>query len=131
MAWESGGTFITLPLTTGLRQYRFVKVNTSGNAVYPSASTVGEAVVGVLVSEGTTGSTVDPVRGGTIQIGGVAKVEAEASTVAKGDTITASSVGRVQSSSNAGDYAVGIVVDGSSGAANRVVSVLLSPIGTT
>ncbi len=131
MAWENQGPFITILPTTGLRQFRFVKVNTAGLLAYPNASTVGEPVIGVLVSAGTTGSTVDPVKGATVQIYGVAKVEAKSSTVAVGDLISASTVGLVDSSSNANDYKVGIVVAGSSGGANRILSVLLSPIGTT
>lgn len=131
MAWENTSPFVTLLPSTGLRQFRFVTVKTTGLIGYPNASTVGQAVTGVLVSNGTTGSTVDPVKGGTVQIYGVAKVEAESSTVAVGDWITSSSVGRVQSSSNAGDFVVGQVVAGTSGGANRILSVLLLPVGTT
>lgn len=131
MAWKNSDAFITLPYSTGLRQYRFVKVHTDGTIKYPNASTIGEAVVGVLVSSGTTNSTNVPTKGATIQISGVARVEAPASTVAVGDLVTASTLGQAQSSSNAGDYVVGVVVAGSSGGANRLLSVLLSPIGTT
>lgn len=131
MAWEVTGPYITLPQTTGLRRGRFVTVNTSGKLVYPSGSTVGIPVVGVLVSEGTTGSTVAPVRGGTVQISGVAKVEAKSSTTAVGDLISASSVGLVDTTTNTNDTRVGIVVAGSSGGANRMLSILLSPIGST
>ncbi len=131
MAWENTGPYITILPTTGLRQFRFVKVNTSGLLAYPSASSVGTGITGVLVSNGTTGSTVDPVKGATVQIYGVAKVEAKSSTVAVGDWITASSAGQVDSSSNAGDVVVGQVVAGTSGGANRMLSVLLKMGGST
>lgn len=130
MAYEIPGFSLTLPAATGLAQFRMVKLNTSGYCAYPNASTVGEAIIGVITSEGTTGSTVEP-QYVTVQVSGVAKVSAPASTVAKGDLITASTLGQVQSSSNAGDYAVGWVVDGSSGGAGRILSVLLLPVGST
>ena len=88
---------------------------------------VGLPVIGVLVSSGTTGSTSD--RYGTVQIAGVAKIAiASASTVAVGDSISASSRGSAVAASG---HRVGIVVDGTSGAADRVLSVLIAPIGTT
>lgn len=126
MAWENKSGFYTLPASTGLSQFRFVTVNTSGNLAYPAA---GAPVIGVLVSSGTTGST-DDRQVGTVQSIGVAKVTAIASTLAVGDTVAASSIGRAVPSS-ATDYTVGIVVDGSSGGVGRVMSVALIPIGTT
>lgn len=126
MAWENLDNPITIPASTGLTQHRFVIVNTSGNLAYPAA---GAPVDGVLVSSGTTASTSDR-QVGSVQVRGVAKVSAPASTVAVGDLVTASSVGQAVPSS-AGDYVVGRVVAGSSGGAGRILSVLIMPIGTT
>lgn len=130
MAFENEGP-LSLPASTGLRQYRFVSINTSGNVAYPNGSTVGQPVLGVIESEGTTGSTRDvSVAVGSIR-GQVYKVEAEASTLAAGDWCSASSVGRVQTCTNAGDSIVGKIVGGSSGAANRLLSVMLLDVGST
>ena len=124
MAWENHDAIITVPATTGLAAFRFVKIDSAGKAAYPAA---GIAPIGVsLVS--TTGSTRDVAI--PVQIVGVAKVSAPGSTVAKGDIVSASSVGRARALS-AGDYAVGYVVDGSSGSTGRILSVLLQNIGTT
>jgi hypothetical protein len=132
MAYEKIDDTVTLPIaSTGIRQYRFVTLSTSGVG-YPSASTVGQGVLGVLISSGTTGSTDVGGRYGTVQCGGVAKVEVEASTaLIVGALVSASSVGRAQPSTNAGDFIVGRVVSGSSGAANTVISVALESLGST
>jgi hypothetical protein len=128
MAYENlaGSHPITLSASTGLRRQRFVAVGAGGKVGYPTA---GAPVLGVLRSSGTTGSTADPQYVG-VQVGGVAFVEASASTLAAGDSVAASSVGYAVPSS-AGDYVVGYVVEGTSGAANRVLSVALLPVGTT
>lgn len=133
MAYEIPGQTITLPFadtSTGIRQWRCVVLKSSG-LVLPKASTVGQSITGVLISAGTTGSTSTAGLVGTVQINGVCKVEAESSTISAGDLVSASSVGRVQSSSNAGDYVIGRVIAGSSGAANRVLTVHLQPLGST
>lgn len=130
MAYEKIGNTDTYALSTGLRQYRFVRLNSSTGLQYPSGSTVGLAVLGVLISSGSTSSTaVNKV--GTVQFDGIAKVEAAASTLAVGDVVSASSIGQAQPATNAGDFVVGRIVSGSSGAANRIVSVLLQPLGST
>lgn len=130
MAYEIPGRCVTVPASTGLKQYRLVTLSTAaatqGWAVKPAA---GAPVLGSVAYVGTTGSTVDP-QYITVQIDGVAKIEAASGTVAAGDLVSASSLGQVKSLS-AGDYAVGMVVGGSSGGANRILSVQLLPIGTT
>lgn len=126
MAFETPDGLITVPATTGLVQYRFVSLNTSGYAAKP---TDGAAILGVVHSGGTTGSTVEP-QYITVQTRGVAKVEADASTVSAGDQVAASTLGRV-TPLGSGDYSVGFVVGGSSGGAGRILSVYLAPIGTT
>lgn len=126
MAFENLSGMVTVPASTGISQFRFVTVNTSGNLAYPAA---GAAALGVLVSSGTTGST-DDTQVGTVQMHGVASVKATASTLSRGDTVAASSVGFAVPTS-AGDYTVGVVVDGTSGGAGRLLTVALLPIGTT
>ena len=131
MAWEAdNGNVVSLNASTGLRQYRFVTMKDGGNVGYPTGSTVGQPVIGVIVSEGTTGSTRDP-QAVAVAYAGVVKVEAEASTLTAGAWVSASTVGRAQPATNAGDARVGIVVGGSSVAANHVLSVLLVPYGST
>lgn len=119
----------TATASTGLRQYRFVIVNGSGNAAYPT-STAGVAVDGVIRGYGTTGSTSDSQVVSVYPMGSIAMVEAAASTMAAGDLVQASSVGQAEPLT-AGAYCVGRVVAGSSGAANRVLSIRIENIGTT
>lgn len=125
MAWDSNLGPNTFVASTGLRQFRAV-VNGASAVAYPAA---GAPIDGVIVSEGTTGSTSD-TQYVAVQSYGVVKMEAPASTLSAGDLCVASSVGCAAPSS-AGDYVIGRVVAGSSGGANRVLSVLLLPIGTT
>ena len=119
MAWEVTGPTMTIAQTTGLRRGRFVTVNTAGKLVYPAA---GASVVGVLISEGTTNSTVAPKRGGTVQIQGVAKVEAVGGTLARGAVVSASSQGKAKAQSGRG---TGFCVAGTSGSTNRMLSILI------
>lgn len=130
MAYEIIDGPATGQASTGLRQYRAVRMGTNGYLGYPNASTIGQPIDGVIVTEGTTGSTADPQFVG-IQTEGIVKMEAESSTLAVGDYVSASSVGRAQTCTNTGDFRIGRVWAGSSGGANRVISVLLSPIGST
>lgn len=126
MAWDTTTGFFTLPASTKLTQFRFVDVNTSGKLAFP---TLGRPVVGVLVSSGTTAST-NQSQVGTVQAYGVVRVSAPASTLAKGDWVAASSIGQAVATT-AGANAVGKCIDGSSGSAGRILSVLLLPAGTT
>lgn len=127
MAFELRSTPpITLPAgSTGLKTRRFVTVNTSGRAAYPAN---GAAVVGVSLT-GSTGSTRD-YTAMSILAYGVARVECLGGALKVGAQCKATSVGKA-SSLSAGDYAVGMVIDGTTGSSGRVVSVLLLPIGTT
>ena len=61
---------------------------------------------------------------------GIAKVEAAASTMSAGDPVVTDANGRA-AVAGAGDYRIGTVIDGSSGAVGRVLSVQLLAIGTT
>ena len=127
MAYENlaGTAAVTMDATTGLAQYRFVVAGASG-AAYP---TTGAPVAGVLVSSGTTASTAAG-QYCAVQTMGIAKVEAAASTMAAGNAVVSDSSGRA-ATAGAGDYRIGTVIDGSSGAAGRVLSIQLESIGTT
>ena len=111
--------------STGMRPRRFVTVNTSEYAQYPAN---GAAAAGVSVT-GSTGSTKDQQPIGILSFG-VARVEALTGALKAGAQCKATSVGYA-SSLSAGDYAVGLVVAGSTGGTGRVLSVLVYPIGTT
>lgn len=133
MAYEKVEQTITLDIvSTGVRQFRFVTHDSTSGVDLPNASTVGAPVTGVLISSGTTGSTDASRSYGVVQTAGVAKVEAEASTkLVLGALVSASSVGRAQPATNAGDFVVGRVVSGSTGAANHIVSVHLLTLGSS
>lgn len=126
MAYEILGTgdLVTLRASTTLatHQFKFVINTGASGAALPGA--VGGSVFGVLQNK-----PLDD-EAGTIAISGVSKVRATASTLAQGDLCAASSAGYAIPL-GAGHYAVGRVVEGSSGAVDRVLSVLISPIGTT
>ena len=121
----AGTAAVTMDATTGLSQYRVVAAAASG-AAYP---TTGAAVAGVLGSSGTTASTASG-QYCAVQTMGIAKVEAAASTMSAGDPVVTDANGRA-AVAGAGDYRIGTVIDGSSGAVGRVLSVQLLAIGTT
>lgn len=127
MAWELPGIDISLPTTsTGLVQYRFVNVSTSGNVIYPTG---GGPSIGVI-QDGTTGSTRQP-RACTVRVAGVSKLAVVAgSTVGVGQIVVASSVGSAVGST-AGDYVSGRVIAGTSGSGARVLTVLVLPSGAS
>lgn len=132
MAFENLANPVSVLASTGLRQYRGVAmgVSASGKVGYPAASTIGQSILGVINDAGTTGST----KAGqyvSMAWGGVVKMEAEASTLHAGSWISCSTLGRAQTTTNVGDAVVGKVIAGSSGAANRILSVLLLPVGST
>lgn len=131
MAYENyaGSAPVTFPTaTTGLARWRFASLSTAGNAQYSVAG--GGGAVGAII-DGTTGSTSANNISVSVQLTGIAKVSAPASTVGVGQTVTASSLGQAVPVT-AGDVAVGLVVAGSSGAAGRILSILLgTPAGST
>jgi hypothetical protein len=124
MAYEIPGQIITLPASTDLSgaQYRFVTAGTDGRAALPAN---GASVLGVLQNKPTEDQAA------SIMVSGVSKVECTvASTVATGDLVQSSSIGGAIALA-AGGYAVGRVLDGSSGSTGRIFTVMLQPIGTT
>jgi len=120
MAWDAADEYITLPATTGLRQFQLVTVNSAGKAATPA---LGARIIGVLVSSGTNSSTEDVAA--TIQIAGIAKVLAAGSTLSAGDTYTANASGYARPATST-QYVGGLVVDGSSGSTGRIISVSLT-----
>lgn len=131
MAFEipDQGQQYTLPASTGILgsstapvKFRFVTVNASGQAAFPAA---GASVAGVL-----QGNVTRVNEAATIFGAGISKVEATGSTVAVGDLVATSSVGKAVALSG-GAYAVGRVVLGSSGSSGRYLTVRLESIGTT
>ena len=124
MAWEAPGQIISLPCaTTGIPRYRFVNISTAGNVIYP---VVNGQTIGVI-QDGTTGSTVDPTNV-SVMVSGVSKLAVvSASTVGVGEVVGASSRGSAIAMA-AASVPAGQVIAGTSGGANRVVSVLF-PIG--
>lgn len=126
-AFEGGQIIVSLPTTsTGLAQYRFCTVNTNGYVAYPA--TLGPTI-GVL-QDGTTGSTHHPtvVR---VAIAGISKLAmSSASTKSVGDLVAASSHGSGWAMTAAAVPA-GMIVSGSSGGANRVVSVLIAGVNAS
>lgn len=125
MAYEIPGKMITLPAGADLSssQYLFVTADTSGNAVLPG-STEGVSILGVLQNKPTSGQAA------SVMIDGVSKVRAISSTVAAGDIIAASSAGYAVATVT-GDNAVGHILAGTSGGLDRVLTVHITPIGTT
>ena len=130
MAYEMIEDTITVPASTGLTRYRFVTLSTAaatqGWAVKP---TLGGPILGTVFSVTTTGSTRDP-QYIPIQTCGIAKVEAVGGTLAAGDLVQATSIGRAKATTG-GSYVVGRVISGSSGSTGRILSIQLTPIGTT
>ncbi len=114
---------VTLAASTDLsgHQYKFVTVASDGRLALPST---GASVFGVLQNKPTED------QAGTVMIAGISKIKATASTMGLGDLVYTDSSGRA-STGGAGDYAVARVVGGSSGAVDRVLSVEITPIGTT
>ena len=134
MAYENyaGTSPVTVPASaTGLPRWRFCRLSTAANTQGQAALGTSEVSVFGVIIDGTTGSTVATNITCSVQTGGIAKVSAGAAdTLAAGDLVACGTGGKAVPLA-AGDYAVGRVVAGSSGAINRVLSISLEPIGTT
>lgn len=133
MSYNANYVNISVPAGADLsaKQNHFVKINSAGAAVLAGA---GEAAVGVLVNDPTSGQTA------TIQVGGIAKVKA-GGTVATGALVAANadSEGAVAAKGTTntsdtsttdalvGSFVMGIAVLG--GVEGDVISVLLTHAG--
>ncbi len=96
MAIELPAFYGTFLCSTGIKQYSFVDMSSTGTSpskisklIFPT--TYGSAI-GVLVSSGTTNSTVRKVQ--TVQFLGIAKVRAGSTTFVAGDYVKPSTAGR-------------------------------------
>jgi hypothetical protein len=115
--------------STGICQYRFVAVNASGQAVYPTSTGALNAVA-VTVSTASSKTTED-ARAVTVALqGSVVKVQSAASTLSVGDIVSATTDGRALVAGTTNYRALGTVIAGSSGAA-RFVTVALTMVGST
>ncbi len=119
----AGATFSTADL------YKFVVVNTSGMVVLPN--TTGNVYpIGTLYGVTSTTSSTG-VQAVPVATAGVVKVQMAASTAADGNFVGSSTAGLgIAPTTDA--YTFGIIVNGSSGAAGRVHSVLVArgPLST-
>ena len=125
MAFEIPGFAFTLPAAANLStsQYTFMTIDAGGEAFLPA--TTGEAILGVLQNKPTVQG-----QAASIMVNGISKITAPASTVSNGDLVEASTLGQAIALA-AGGNAVGRIVGGSSGGAGRVLSVLITPYGST
>lgn len=121
MAREHPVLVAPFPTTsTGLVRYQFGSISTSGQVI---AGTSNNQPFGV-VQDGTTGSTRQP-RAVSLMLYGISKLKLDtATTVGVGQLVAASTIGAVGLAAE--DIAAGLIVEGTSGGANRIVSILLS-----
>ena len=125
MAYEIPGFSFTLKASTGVlsstsaaRQFRFVDVNASGQAVFTAG-----AAVGVMTNKPTAEN-----QAVTVVNDGIVKVEAAGSTIASGDYVTSDSSGRISATAGTSANTLGRVVEGSSGSTGRILTVLLGAV---
>ncbi len=127
---ESQPTVSLIAETTCARGdlYKFVRMSTTTGRVLVVESTAPNQVVGLLLSQTHTTSTG---ANETVEVGllsGIGKVYMAASTVHQGIQIGCSTNGEgVKASATTDTQQLGIVVDGSSGGAGRIHSVLFQP----
>lgn len=128
------GPFITVPASTGLKQYTFVDLSTSasalGGVVLTKPSALGKCI-GVLVSSGTTSGTVAN-RPQSVQCYGIAKVLGGSNAIKAGSVIFAATAdGRAElGTTNSTKYVVGRAFGKSTSTSAQVVPVLLLHSGT-
>lgn len=134
MAYEIPvGPFITVPASTGLKQYTFVDLSTSASAlggVVLSKPTALGKCIGVLVSSGTTGSARANQQQ-SVQCYGIAKVLGGSNAIKAGSVIFAATDGRAElGTTNSTKYVVGRAFGKSTSTSAQVVPVLLLHSGT-
>ena len=105
--------------------YKFVRLSTATGRVLVVESTAPLQVVGTLLSETHTTSTGANEAVTVGLLSGIGKVYMAASTLAAGAPIGCSTNGEgVIASATTDTQQIGIAIDGSSGAAGRIFSVL-------
>ncbi len=110
---------ITLPAGADLSSYQFRFVKISGGAVVLSGA--GNDAIGVLLNKPTSGDAAQ------VQIGGVAKVQADAALATSGAKIMSSADGQAAAATST-NHVVGSTIDTAT-AAGEVIAVLLSRQG--
>ena len=135
MAVDQGPVFATFLAATTVAQstdssYKIAWMN-SGNTAKtvligdPGSTSVAAKPIGVYYGSGTYTTTTD-AEAVKIAIGGIVKLRMAATTRGVGDVIAASSDG-LGCTPTTNMWVIGRQLDGSSGAANRVVSLLWFP----
>lgn len=119
MAIELPGFYGTFLCSTGIKQYSLVDITSTGSGtskvtkLVTSVSTKAQAI-GVMVSSGTTGSTVRKPQ--TVQFYGIAKVRSGSTAFVAGDLVGISTATagianrRAKGSTSAQHYIVGVAV---------------------
>ena len=131
MAFSQEPLIVSMPAGTTFPStalYKFVVVDTDGSVIDPN--TTGNVLpFGVLY--GVTKTTSTDKEAVPIAIAGVVKVQANASTLSKGNFVGASTDGyAVAPTSDA--YVFGVCIEGTSGAVGRIVTVAVQrgPLNT-
>ena len=120
---QSQGTFT---LTAGATfpasdLHKFIAINSTGHAVIGPTTASGNIAGTLLSVTGTTaGAGVEVVTIGKLE--GIGMLRMSSSTAAAGNTVAASSLG-LGTAPTTDQAALGVIVAGSSGALNRVVTV--------
>ncbi len=101
MAWDKPGLTHTFRAATGMKQYHAYNITGVNNQLI-APTTEGNAI-GILTSEGTTGSTglVGSTYSGTyqtVQLTGIAKCVAGTTTIDAGEWVKAAVDGKVEAS---------------------------------
>jgi len=104
--------------------YKGVEIDAEGHAIDP-ASTAVTSTAGVPIGSlyGVTQTTSTEAEAVPVAIGGVFKAQFDASTLAAGGYCNWSTAGRMRAATT-DDVARYVIVDGSSGSAGRVLSVM-------
>lgn len=110
----------TFPSTN---QYKGVVVDSSGHAVLPNSTAAQGRVIGTIYGLTSTTSAAG-VEAISVGYGPVVKVNMAASTLAAGDSISFSTAGVGVAPSTNDLQPWGIIIDGSSGGAGRIVTVV-------
>lgn len=123
MAYEVPGQTISLDSgSTAITQFVGVSFNATG--VILAASTADTNVIGIAQTGNDSTTAGEAIN---VMIGGISKLKAAASTMAAGDAFGLNASGlAIPLAGNATQK--GVVVEGTSGAAGRVLSVLFAPI---
>lgn len=117
MATEVPGYKMTRLAGAAVNQYRFVKVNSDGNAIQVAAAT--EAGVGVAQAAAADGRATE------VMVTGISKVEAGA-VVTRGGLVTSDSVGRAVDAAST-NVALGQALEAASAAGERIAVLLFTP----